>query len=303
MPPGSGGALVRRSYAKVTGERPTTEPPRQDIADEDRRPTGRGGRDLVDRFAGDDVIADEDLAAEDAGATASVARAAVRRGREGAPGDRADRGSEGTDEARLATSMARAVSPQRAARLEARVKDASRAFRKERFGEAIKILKPIAKEAPSVPDVRELLGVTLYRLGRWKPALRELEAFAQLTGSTEQHPVMEDCQRALGRHDEVQRLWAELREASPDGGLVMEGRIVAAGDLADQGRLDEAIALLEHGTIRPRRPKEHHLRRAYALADLYERAGSLARARELFGWLAEQDPDLADVVDRVRALR
>ena len=285
---------MRRSYAKVTGERATTEPPKKEIAESDRRPTGRGGRDLADRFAGDDLVADTSEA------TAAEARAAVRRARDDAERERpADAG----DDARLAASMARAVDPVRAARLEARVKDASRAFRKERFAEAVKILRPIAKEAPSVPDVRELLGLTLYRLGRWKPALRELETFAALTGSTEQHPVMEDCQRALGNHDEVERLWGELREASPDGALVMEGRIVAAGDLADQGRLDEAIRLLEHGTVRPRRPKVHHLRRAYALADLYEQAGALPRARELFGWLADQDPELADVVDRVRALR
>ena len=62
-------------------------------------------------------------------------------------------------------------------------------------------------------------------------------------------------------------------------------------------------ASLEHGTIRPKRPREHHLRRAYALADLYERAGAVPRARELFAWLAAEDPDLADVVERARALR
>ena len=50
----------------------------------------------------------------------------------------------------------------------------------------------------------------------------------------------------------------------------------------------------------PKRPQEHHLRRAYALADLYERAGDVARARELFSRLAAADPDFADVRTRLR---
>ena len=42
---------------------------------------------------------------------------------------------------------------------------------------------------------------------------------------------------------------------------------------------------------------------AYALADLYERAGDIARARELFERIRAQDPHFADVADRLRALR
>jgi lipopolysaccharide biosynthesis regulator YciM len=50
----------------------------------------------------------------------------------------------------------------------------------------------------------------------------------------------------------------------------------------------------------PKRPQEHHLRRAYALADLYERAGDVARARELFSRLVAVDPDFADARSRLR---
>jgi hypothetical protein len=42
---------------------------------------------------------------------------------------------------------------------------------------------------------------------------------------------------------------------------------------------------------------------AYALADLHERAGDLPRARELFGIVAANDPELGDVEARLRALR
>jgi hypothetical protein len=47
----------------------------------------------------------------------------------------------------------------------------------------------------------------------------------------------------------------------------------------------------------------HHLRMAYALADLYERAGDLPKARELFGRVAASDEDFVDVQARLRALR
>ena len=151
-------------------------------------------------------------------------------------------------------------------------------------------------------EVRELLGVCAYREGRWREAVKELEAFRGLTGSTEQHPVLADSYRALGRWSEASALWDELREASPSADLVAEGRIVAAGALADQGRLDDAIRLLEAGRKKVKRPRDRHLRMAYAVADLHERAGDVPRAREQFSWIRSQDPDFADVGDRLAGL-
>jgi hypothetical protein len=105
----------------------------------------------------------------------------------------------------------------------------------------------------------------------------------------------------VGRHADAEVLWEELREASPSAELVAEGRIVAAGSLADRGRLADAIRLLESAP-RGRKAKEHHLRTAYALADLRERAGDLSRSRELFAWLVGVDPDFADARERLSAL-
>ena len=105
----------------------------------------------------------------------------------------------------------------RAERLEGRLGDAATAFAGDRFGEARQILSPIAREVPDLPEARELYGLTLYRLGRWKEAARELDAFVELSGgSTEQHPVLADCRRALRQYGEVDRLWEELRESSPE---------------------------------------------------------------------------------------
>lgn len=192
-----------------------------------------------------------------------------------------------------------------------RFEQAAAAFASERFAEARKLVAPVARAAPEVADVRELHGLVLYRLGRFGPAAGELEAFRRLSGSTEQHPVLADCRRALGHWDEVDSLWAELGAASPSAELVTEGMIVTAGARADRGDLSGAIRMLERGwrvTGRqgwnfPRRPGHHHLRRAYALADLYERAGRPpARARELFGWVSRHDPHLADAAQRLKAL-
>lgn len=192
----------------------------------------------------------------------------------------------------------------RAVVLNARLGEAATAFAEERYIDARRLLAAVVEEAPGSPTGRELYGLTFYRLGKWRECIRQLEELLVLEpGTTEQHPVLADANRALGRHSRVDELWSELREASPSAELVTEGRIVAAGSLADRGRLGDAVRTLEKGWKAPQRPKVHHLRRAYALADLYERAGDRPRARALFGWVAQANPHFADVEERYAALR
>jgi len=175
---------------------------------------------------------------------------------------------------------------------------AADAFEAGRYLDTIRILRPIVERAPEVAEVRELLGLSLYRRSKWSEAAKELERFRSITGTAEQHPVLADCYRALGRWKDVEIIWDELRSASPSAALVTEGRVVVAGALADQGDLRGAIALLERKWKRPKRPHEHHLSRAYALADLYERGGDGPRATELFAWVARQDPTFSDASAR-----
>jgi tetratricopeptide (TPR) repeat protein len=196
-----------------------------------------------------------------------------------------------------------AAGPTRGARLASRLGDAAHAYEHERFDEARRLLRVLVAEVPELAPVNELYGLTLYRLGQWLPAVRQLERFRAATGSFDQHPVLADCYRALRRYQEADALWQELREASPDADLVAEGRIVAAGCLADQGRLAEAVALMARAGKRVEHPRERHLRQWYVLADLYERAGELPRAREVFRRVAAADPDAFDTRQRLRALR
>lgn len=205
-------------------------------------------------------------------------------------------------EEEVRAELARAGGPTLVPRYESRLEDAARAYEAERYGDAARILKKLAQQVPTAAAVRELYGLTLYRQGRWADAAKELEAFRLLSGGVEEHPVLADCYRALGDRPRVAELWDELRRASPGAALVTEGRIVMAGSLADVGDLPAAIRLLETGWKLPRRPQDHHLRRAYTLADLYERAGELVRARELFAWISARQPGFADAARRARHL-
>ncbi len=194
------------------------------------------------------------------------------------------------------------VAASTAAKLSNRLEDAAVAFEKERFKQADSLLHSIQQIAPSIAEVHELRGLVHYRMGRWEKAIKELEHFARLTGSVDQHPVWADCCRARKRWSEVEDLWFALGEASPSPELIEEGRIVYAGSLADQKRVDDAIRVLEKAPNPKRNPKPHHLRRWYVLADLYERSGDLPRARRLFARIVAAEPDFGDAPERQEAL-
>ncbi len=191
---------------------------------------------------------------------------------------------------------------QRGARLSERLAQASEALDRERFDEARRISSAIAKEAPSVAAVQEVLGLSSYRLGRYKPALRALLAAQDLRSDPALLPVIADCYRALQRWDSVERTWGEIKAASPPHEVMAEGRIVMAGSLADRGELEQAMAVMDPGRKRPKRVRDHHLREWYVLGDLADRLGDTIAARSWFEAVAAHDPELGDVGDRLRAL-
>lgn len=201
--------------------------------------------------------------------------------------------------------LAVAVGPERGAAVGRRLAAAARAYERDRYQDAFRITRPMVDEVPESAAVRELHGLVCYRLGRWRDAIRHLTAAGGVAGDDpSQLPVRMDCHRALGHHHKVGQLWEELRAASPAAEVVVEGRLVLAADLADQGRLGDAIALLVAGGVGRdlRRPAARHLRQWYLLADLSERAGDLHRARELFERVVAADPDVADAAERLAAL-
>ena len=202
----------------------------------------------------------------------------------------------------LDTAYTKQLSKRDRERLQKQLREAGEHFLSERFGEVDAILRPLIKKHPQVPDLHELYGLTLYRLGRWKQALERLQAFTDMTGAVEQFPVMADCYRAQGEFAEVRRLWDELRVAGPEAATMAEGRIVMAGTLADTGDLAGGIRLLEQGPIRPKRARDYHLRLWYSLSDLYVKAGDHQRARRGFERIQKVEPGYADVADRLAFL-
>jgi tetratricopeptide (TPR) repeat protein len=232
----------------------------------------------------------------------SVRRAAAGATKRAATPDAAPRRAPKPLDPEVSAELVDVLGAQRGKRLAERLAQASEALDRERFQEARRIAGSIAKEAPSVAAAHEILGLADYRLGMFKPAIAALEAAQDLHPNPALLPVIADSYRALRRWRSVDDVWRQVREASPSHEVMAEGRIVAAGALADQGDLRGAIALMEPATKRPKSVREHHLRQWYVLGDLYDRVGDPIAARRWFTAVADHDPDFADVTDRLRAL-
>ncbi|MET0627785.1 MAG: hypothetical protein ABW033_04950 [Acidimicrobiia bacterium] len=180
--------------------------------------------------------------------------------------------------------------------------DAADAFANDRERDALRIMRPLREQLPDSPSVRELVGLCQYRIGNYAAATKELEAYAELSGSVDQNPVLMDCYRAQRRWRKVDDAWRDLADVSPNAEAVAEGRIVYAGALADQGKLSQALLILRKRAGSVSNPKEHHLRLWYALADLEDRAGNHAVARDLFDRVRRADASYADVAERLATL-
>ena len=202
----------------------------------------------------------------------------------------------------VSAELVDALGQQRGVRLSERLAQASEALDRERFQESRRIATAIAKEAPAVAAAHEIVGLSNYRLGKYKQAVAALQAAQDLHENPALLPVIADCQRAQGRWLAVEQVWQEIKAASPSHDIMAEGRIVAAGALADQGELRAAIDLMEPATKRPKAVREFHLRQWYVLGDLYDRVGDPIAARRWFGAVAEYDDEYADVTARLRNL-
>lgn len=191
---------------------------------------------------------------------------------------------------------------QRGRRLTERLAQASEALDRERFDEARRIATSIAKEAPAVAAVQEVIGLASYRLGRYKQSVAALQHAQELHANPELLPVIADGYRAMRRWQAVERIWGQIKAASPAHEVMTEGRIVYANSIADQGDVAAAIAVMQDGTKRPKRVRTHHLREWYVLGDLHDQLGDTISARRYFATIADHDADFVDVTERLRAL-
>ena len=100
---------------------------------------------------------------------------------------------------------------------------AADAFAHDRERETLRILRPLREQLPDSPSVRELTGLGQYRIGNYAAAAKELEAYADLSDSVDQNPVLMDCYRA-------QRRWRKVEDR-----LAGAGRGVADGRARRRG--------------------------------------------------------------------
>jgi tetratricopeptide (TPR) repeat protein len=202
----------------------------------------------------------------------------------------------------IAEELSKAAPAARAAKYRERLTTAADALDRGRYDDARRMVQPVLRDLPEMAFGHEIAGLAFYRTGQWRKAAAELELARQLDRSLNHNAVLADCYRALKRYHEVDQLWLELREGSPEPALMAEGRIVAAGALADQGNLKGALKLMERGADVPKKVRDHHLRQWYVLGDLHDRSGDIIKARRFFGMIHEVDPQFADVADRLRGL-
>lgn len=180
--------------------------------------------------------------------------------------------------------------------------EAAGAYMEEDYVEAIRLGEQAKHIALRSAAARELLGLAYYRTGKWNEAAKELTTFRRISGSTEQNPVIADAYRAMGKPDKALEFCQEIDRKAVEPAVYYEGVIVGAGALADQDRLDDAIAILERLDLRPEVAAEHHLRAWYALADLLERRGRFTQAKEWFEAVAAADAEMTDAPERARRL-
>ncbi|MDP8958479.1 MAG: hypothetical protein M3N51_04605 [Actinomycetota bacterium] len=165
---------------------------------------------------------------------------------------------------------------------------ATQAFGEGRYRPALRKLAEAKKLSPRAAVVRELMGLSAYRLRRWEEALRELRTYRRLSGDTTHLPVEMDTLRALGRTEDVHRAWEELQELGGRPGTLKEGRVVYGSFLLDQGEPRRAWEVSRPERI-TKDPYEEDLRQWYVAARAAAALGDVGTARQLQRGIESQD--------------
>jgi tetratricopeptide (TPR) repeat protein len=170
---------------------------------------------------------------------------------------------------------------------------------RDRAAPAVRAATEAKDASPRSAAVRELLGIALYRAGRFRDALRELQSYRRMTGRYDQNHLIADSHRALGqRLRAVDEARAALRARVPEE-VRAEATIVGAEALADMGRFDEAVGFVRSYPVRERVARPHDVRVWYAAGDILERAGRPADAAAEFRRVVRNDAGAFDAAERL----
>jgi tetratricopeptide (TPR) repeat protein len=179
---------------------------------------------------------------------------------------------------------------------------ATTALGRENFEQASRHAGEAKALAPRAGPVREILGISLYRLGRFREALRELQAYRRITGRPDQNHLIADAHRGLGAPEKAIPLVREALAARVRDEVRAEAAVVGAAALADLGRYQEALALLGSVASTSGSARPHDLRVWYVRADVLERAGRKREAAREFRRVLRHDPQAYDVAERLSRL-
>jgi tetratricopeptide (TPR) repeat protein len=203
----------------------------------------------------------------------------------------------------VARDVERGVGQRQSQSTSERLQKAIDAFERERFAESSKLLVALSRQLPRMALVHELAGLSAYRQAKWRTVVNELEAVRVLDAErVSVIPVLADAYRALKRWVKVRDLWEELKKLSPHPSILAEGRIVAAGALADQSKIADALEMFDGVLNVPKRVQDYHLRQWYMAADLHDQVGNVTEARVLFARIMQYDPKFVDVDERLTQL-
>ncbi|MDJ0924453.1 MAG: hypothetical protein QNJ77_07825 [Acidimicrobiia bacterium] len=148
--------------------------------------------------------------------------------------------------------------------------------------------------------IREILGLSAYRVGDWQKALQELRTFRRLSGETTHMPVEMDALRALDRPDDVAVVWQEFRKLGGGPAVKKEARVVYASHLIDIGDL-EGASELAGSPKKSADPWPEDLRLWYVAARIAALRGEKEKARRFAEDVVLADPSFPglDELDRL----
>jgi hypothetical protein len=170
---------------------------------------------------------------------------------------------------------------------------------------ALRFLAWAADKAPRSATIRETAGIARYQAEDYRGALTDLQAYRRFSGSQDQNHLIADCLRATGRPPaKVAEYVRQMQPEEVGRDRWIEGLIVWASALGDAGDVSAGRAVLRAALDHrePGPPADHHLRLWYVAADLAERDGDAAAAKELFDGIAAEDADFFDVKQRLAQL-
>ena len=181
------------------------------------------------------------------------------------------------------------------------LQESARAFAAGKHGKALRAAEEAKELSPRDPTIRELIGLSAYRMGRWDQALRELRTFRRLTGDATHLPVEMDVLRALERPDDVEAAWKVMKKLGGDRETVDEAKVVYGSFLLDRGEHRKAWQITNPKRISAD-PRESELRVWYVAARAAARLGDVPTAGQLRDAIRGADPAFPGLDELERAI-